>query len=373
MSKYQNAKKPAKRTGWKKFFTGMLVYALVFLCIVIGGLAFFWNYMDAYEQSRPEHAIDAYIDGLTAEHICDVSQDVLCQVDSNIQTAEQVSAYVREKITDIHYARKASDCTDTRQVFVLQVGSKVIGQFSIEATDADRYGFTLWSFESETFDISTLNLFESGYEVVVPSDHKVIVNGFELDDSYLVEDKILYDEIKEYYKSYDLPYRVKYGVGSYAGTLDIVILDAAGNETVIDADTEWSQYFNISDEKTIGELDQFVDDYVECYVAFTGSTRENCEEKFDELIELVVKDSDFAFRLTDAVEGLKWGQSQGNTVVSLVMNHRVRLDDARFMCDFTYEVDTKGREGVVRTTTHARIVIVETDKGFKVESMNVYG
>ena len=372
MSKYRNTQNQAKRSKSHSFLFGLLIYALVFLVVAGIGLLLLWNYIDAYEQSRPRLAIDAYMDALTVEHVCDLSQDVLDQVDKNIQTEEEVRTYISEQLDGINYARKSKECTDTRQVFVLRVGTTVIGQFSIVAEKPDRYGFTPWSLEAESFDISALNLFETDYEIVIPCDHKVTVNGYELDDSYLVDEKIIYEEIEAYYKDYDLPYRVKYLVGPYAGEIDIVIKDPAGNEVMIDENTDWSQYFNIGDEKEITKLDSFVKDYVKRYVAFTGSTRENCEKYYEDLIKYVVKGSDFEFRLTDAIIGLKWGQSQGDTIVSLVTNHRVRLEEERFMCDFTYEVDTKGREGVVRTTTNARVIIVETDNGLKVESMSVY-
>ena len=49
----------------------------------------------------------------------------------------------------------------------------------------------------------------------------------------------------------------------------------------------------------------------------------------------------------------------------------IRLDQ-KYLVDLTYEVDTTGKEGVVRTTTNARLLIAETDKGLKVESIIIY-
>ena len=69
MSKYQNPQKQAQRSKPHSFLVGLLIYALVFLVVAGIGLVLLWNYIDAYEQSRPKLAIDAYMDALTVEHI----------------------------------------------------------------------------------------------------------------------------------------------------------------------------------------------------------------------------------------------------------------------------------------------------------------
>ena len=53
-------------------------------------------------------------------------------------------------------------------------------------------------------------------------------------------------------------------------------------------------------------------------------------------------------------------------------HHQFRIEEGRSICDITYEVDTTGKEGVVRTTTNAKLFIVETDDGLKLESMSIY-
>ena len=89
-------------------------------------------------------------------------------------------------------------------------------------------------------------------------------------------------------------------------------------------------------------------------------------------MQYVLEGSDFANRLQDAIKGLQFGQSQSDRVVSIVTNHPVRLEEGRYLWDITYEVDTIGYKGTVRTTTNAKIMIVQTENGLKVESMSVY-
>jgi len=361
-----------KKKRISRFAIGMMIYAVLFLVIACVGLAFFWDYMEAYEYSRPKVAINAYMQNLTEEHICDLSQELIDQVDHNIQTEDQCRAYIMEAIDGISYAKKSKECTDKRQVFVLRTGAKVIGEFSIVAREDGKYGFTPWYFEQESFDLETLNLFGSDYQATVPSDHTVTVNGFALTDDYVVDGMVLYEEIEDYYKDYDLPYRVTYSVAPIMGEMNVVITDLEGNEVTFNEDTDWTPYFHNCTEEEAKALDEFTEKYVNLYVTFTGSRRNSRFVNYNRLIAHVVKDTDFAQRLWDAVEGLEFGQTQSYKIVSITPNHQVRLAEGKYLCDFSYEVDITGYNGVVRDYTDAKIIVVQTDSGMKVESMNIY-
>lgn len=360
------------KSSTKRFVLGMIIYAAVFLLLLGVGLGVFWNYMEAYENSRPKHAINAYMDSLTQDHVVDLSQNLIDQVDHSIQTQQQCREYMKNAIGKITYARKSKESTDTRQTFVLRSGTTVIGQFSIIAQEPDKYGFTIWELGEESFDISSLNLFGPDYSVTVPSDHVVTVNGFALDSSYITEEKVIYEEIKEFYENYELPYRVSYAVTPIMGEMDVVITDPDGNEVTFDENTDWTPYFHNCTEDETSALDAFTKLFVERYVAFTGSRRSNRYTNFNKLIDHIHADSELRTRLTNAIEGLEYGQSQGDKIVSLVTHHQVRLNEDHYLCDFTYEVDTTGRKGVVRTTTNVKLVVIQTENGLKVESMNIY-
>lgn len=364
--------KTNKKRSNKQFLLVMLNYAIVFLGVLAIVVIVFWNFMDAYENSRPKIAVNEYMESLTEEHICDLSQNLIDQVDHNIQSEQQCREYMCATIDSINYAKKSRECTDTRQVYVLRSGTTVIGEFSIVAQEADWFGFTPWEVENESIDLSSLNLFGSDYEVAVPSDHKVTVNGTLLDSTYIAEDKIPYEEIEDYYEDYNLPYRVSYHVAPVMGEMDVIITDPEGNEVSFDENTDWTRYFHNCSENEVKELDEFVKKYVDRYVAFTGSRKGNRYNNHKKLMQYVLEGSDFANRLQDAIKGLQFGQSQSDRVVSIVTNHPVRLEEGRYLWDITYEVDTIGYKGTVRTTTNAKIMIVQTENGLKVESMSVY-
>ena len=372
MSKRTNKPK-VKKARWGLFFFFMFVYTALFLTGAVYGLKYLWNFLGSYEASRPKIAISAYMDNLTQEHICDMAMTVTQQIDSNFQTEEECRQIIMDSMSEgISYAKKSSECTDTRQVYVLRTGTTVIGEFAIEAGVADEFGFTPWMPVSESFDFSFL-LWNDTVSVTVPADHIVYVNGIELGSEYIVEENIPYEEVADYYDDYDLPTKVTYEAGNFlGGPLEMTVADAQGNPVVFDENTDWSQYYLNCSEAESTKLNDFVADYVERYVDFTGSNKNTRYGYFNKLIELIVPNSDLATRLQAAIDGLQFGQSQGDEVVSIVTHLQLRIAEGRYMCDVTYEVDTTGKEGVVRTTTNAKLIIVETESGMKLESMNIY-
>ena len=365
-------KKQTERSRRHGFWLVMLIYGVVFLVIACIGLSIFWKYMEAYENSRPKAAINAYMESLTEEHICDLSQAYIDQVDHNIQSTDECRALIMEAIDDINYAKKPKESGDERQVFALRTGKTVIGEFSIVVQEPDRYGFTPWEVESESFDLSALNLLGTGCQVIVPQDHTVTVNGTKLDDSYITGEMIPYEEIKEYYEDYDLPYRVTYSVAPILGQMDVVITDPAGKEVTFDERTDWTPYFHNCTQEETEALDGFVNAFVERYVAYSGATRFNRFTNYGRLAQYVVDDSDFEKRLYKAIDSLEFGQTRSSAIISVVTNHLVRLEEGRYLCDVTYELDVTGNKGVVRTSTNIRVIAVQTDDGLKAESMNIY-
>lgn len=372
MSKFLNANQTkVKKSRWWLFFLLLFLYAAAFLGAAYYGLKYLWSYLESYEASRPKIALNAYIDNLTDEHICDMGMAVTAQVDMNLQSEEECRAIIEETISGgVTYAKKSKECTDTRQVYVLRSGGQVIGEFAIESGAADEYGFTPWSLVSESFDFSFL--IGDTVSMTAPSDYIVSVNGHQLGSEYIIEDNIIYEEIEEYYEDYDMPYRVTYEAGPFLGQLEITAADPDGNPVTFDENTDWSRFYHNCTEDETKALDEFTNEFVARYVAFTGSNKNTRYGTYDKVIEYVVPDSDLATRLKAAIEGLQFGQSKGDEVVSITAHHQMRLEEGRYICDITYEVDTTGKEGVVRTSTSAKLIIVETDTGLKLESMNIY-
>ena len=83
----------SEKRSKRRFILGMVLYALIFMAIAAGGLYLLWQYMDAYEYSRPDSAMDRYMETLDEEHIKKLSADFIsAEIDPNIPSRGEAEA-----------------------------------------------------------------------------------------------------------------------------------------------------------------------------------------------------------------------------------------------------------------------------------------
>ena len=352
-----------------RFLWGTVIYAVVFLLLGGLGLRYLWSFLDAYERTRPQTTLAEYEQRLTDEYICDRAMWLWEELDGSLQPEEKYRQLVADAVSGgVSAVRKSRECTPDRMVYVLRSGTQVVGEMAMEAGQKDRYGLSPWTVTEEAFDFSWL--LGEPEELTVPSEYTVTVNGKALDAGYQTGEKIPYPALEDYYEDYDIPYLVTYQVPSLLGQTEIQVLDREGNR--VSRDGDWTDVYNNCPAEQRAVLDPFLERFIGRYVAFTGSNRDTSYDLYRELIRYVVPQSEFARRLQTALDGLQYGSSIYDEIVSLTVHSGTVLDENSWLCDLTYEVDTTGRKGVVRTTTNARLVVVQMEWGLRVLSMNVY-
>ena len=350
---------------------GMLIYGLVMLLLIGGALVVFWNFIAAFEASRPEGTISAYTDSVTVSDIMEGSEEFLRRIDTDIQgfdeCARHIGAFVEQGIT---YAKKSSECTDDRMVYAIRGGNQTIGFVTMHAVRFDGFGFGYWEVTDARFDFDFL--MGEKQRITVPSDYQVLANGVVLNGDYVVEDHIPYTSLEGFYGAYELPEMATYEADSVLGDLELTVLDTQGNPVAMEEDMDWNRFLDNCSQEEKSSLESFSEKFISSYVAFTGSNHTNYKRGYNKLLGYVAKDSDLYNRMLLALDGLQYAQSRGNTLVSVRVNRVVNIGDNRYLCDVTYEVDTRGWEGVVRTTNNARYVVVEENGTIKAESLIHY-
>lgn len=360
-------KKSKKRSffGW-----GMLIYAVVFLGLSAFGLKELWSFMEAYEASRPMNVLNAYMDSVTADYVCDQSQALIDQVDHNIQTEQQCRDYIKQSLSGgFSYARKSKECTDTRQVYVLRSGGKVVGQFAMEVKSEDSYGFNMWELTEQSYDLSYL--LGSKISVSAPDNCSVSVNGVVLDESYRTGDVIEYDALEDFYEDYTLPAIVTYEAGPFLGDFEMVVTDSQGQTVTEEPDP--AVIDDNCSEAEIEALKEYIAEFLKVYVDYMGSSNDQADFNYSVLIKYIVEDSEFAERMYGALYGQRATQSRGDTITEITNNFYFRIEEGYYLCDVTYLVDTIGKQGSVITTNNVRILIVADGDDFLVQSVRNYG
>lgn len=360
-----------KRKG--SFALGMVIYAVVFLAITGAGLAVFWDFIDSYEQSRPKNTMDQYLSQLTVEEMAANCGDWVQKIDEKLQTDEEFTRVIEESLTGkLTYARKSAACTENSQTYVLRCGSRVIGETVIRAAEPDRYGFTVWSVEKESFDFS--HLMGESQSVTVPESYCVTANGVTLREEYITETGILYSALEEFYDDYpQLPTMVTYTAGNVLGTLELAVLDESGNVVDNWEGMDPNRVLDNCNEEETAMLTQYMQDFLVSYVRFTSGSNQSSNLNYVKLMkQFLIEGSELSNRLYTALDGLAYAQSYNDVLEDVTVNRFTRIDNSRYFCDVTYLVSTYGKAGRVETNNNLKVMLVETDNGLRVEAMTRY-
>lgn len=355
----------------RRFGLGLLIYALAFLLLLGIGFIFFWNFMDAYEQSRPQHPLNAYMEQLTADYILDKSDAAAAQIDSRLQSKQQCLSYLESTIADdLKCIKKIKACTDSKLVYSIFCGPKIIGTIDLERQGEARFGFAPWVITGDTFDISCL--LQEGTSVTVPSDFRVYAGEQLLDEAFLTEVDIPYPDVKEFYGAHTLPTMVTYSVGAVLGELPLRITDALGNEVTLEENTDMNRYLDNCPADIKSQLDSAIDGFIRAYVDFTSCTGGDTYANYNKLTRHMVSGGELAQRMRSAIDGLYWVSDRHASLDHIDVHHYVRTGEGKYICTLTYVVNTTTFSGSTQTTTNVKLVFVETANGLRAEGMLNY-
>lgn len=371
------AKQKTKKRSHKWFFLGMAIYAVLFLGAAAVGLHYLWGVLEEYEAKEvyekkvTQNPMDAYMEQLTPEQICSLSDDVIAQIDHNIQSEEQCRQIIKDSLngefTRRKYITQGNQPTNEYAIFC---GEQNIGKVTTASRTEEKYGFTVWDVVSESYDVSYL--IGEKITVTAPHNYTVSINGQPLDSSYLIESGKQYDLLAEFYGDYEIPYHiVTYEAGPFLGQPEAAITDPDGNPVVIDESTDWNTFICTCTPETVSEIDSFLADFIKSYVKFTSS-KETRVDAYHAVIKYMVSGGDLASRMYRALDGLQYNKIVSAKLQTVTLNHCVDIGDDRYMCDLTYETNINKREGEYLEVNNLKLILVETSSGLRVEAMISY-
>lgn len=355
------------------FWKVLLIFAEVFLIATVIGLLFFWDFIAAYEASRPQNAIAAFMNQMTPESISGKDTKTLASIDPNIRTEAQNRAVIEKSLSDgFTYAKNTKQSTDSRMVYMVLSGGRTVGQVAMTVVRTDNYGFQYWAVTEESYDFSYL--IGSTVSITAPEEYSVYADGILLDESYVTESGIIYDEVEEYYKDYDLPTMSTYTVGPALDEIVLTVKDTEGNTVSIDKDTDMNQFLKNCSQEELDKLNAFVEEYTRCYVDYTtvNSKAGTLGESYGRLVKLMVPNSLLANRMAEAQIGLVWVKGRSSELTKLTVNRLLRLEEGRYLCDVSYTTHIKDGWNDEDINGNFKLIVIETETGLLTESMLAY-
>lgn len=352
-----------------RFWLIWAVSVLSFLTIVGIGLLIFWDFIAAYEVSRPKNAIEAYMAGVDAAYISNLPKALPDGVDLSIQPEAEARMRIAQTIGEISYAKNTKLSTEEKAVYMVLSGGKPLGQVEMTVVRTDGFGLDYWAVTQEDYDFS--NLLTEPLDITVPEDFTIRVGDMELGENYVTKKDVPFPTLEAYYEKYDLPALWVYTLGPVIGGVEVTVTDPTGNPVEITKDTNMRQFLGNCTEGEEAELEKFLEGFVQSYTDFTSVTggQGKMQRNYNNLVKLMVSGGMLAQRMKEAMVGLIWVTDRNASVKELRVDMCLRLEEGRYLCDFTYVVDTNDFSGSVESVSHVEMVIVETAKGLRAESM----
>lgn len=335
-----------------RFFGGMLIYALVFCVAVLVGMRIFWEFIASYEESNPRIALNEYMSSWDEAHIRALSADYVATLDQNICPEEQAYAVIVDRLNGkLSYSKNLAESTEDVTVYVLKCEGEVVGGFKLFRSEPDEYGFYRYSAGEDYLQLEDMNRWG---EVSAPDEYTIFCNGYPLDESYRSGKTEIYEELKDFYKTYDLPHLVSYSYGPYIGELQMYMSDRSGSETVYDR----AAFLDNCPVETKEALQEQLPKFLEAYINFTGTSSDKVMQHYQELLPYVDPSGELYDRLDDAFEGLSWAGKRSNIINSIHVNMIYRLSESDYLVDVSYLMDVLGKNGYVETDNNAKIIFV---------------
>ena len=363
----------SKRTPRKKrsFFYTMLSYAVYFLCFCTIGLIVLFRFLHEYEMSQPNIAIDAYMEALSTDRICEYEKNNISTLDRNVQTEEETLEFVREYLRlGVHEIKDSAASTENRIVYALTCRNTVVGHVYLEKGEVTALNLRPWHVSGEDFDFSFLQ--GQPVSVTVPDTYSVMCNGRTLGSQYIVEKDIPIESLKDFYSVVEgLPHLCTYTVDNYYSEAELTVLDETGTATTYSEEKYAAACLDeICPKETVEKLTAFIEEFIDKYVAYTGSSKYNYQENYKALEPYMVPGSDIQTRTYNAMDSFAFGGARDNIITEIDVNHCFPQNDGHYLCYLTYYVNVRGGDSQYTLTENtAKLVITETEDGYKAVEM----
>ena len=290
-------KRKKKRSGvGTAIYVALLTLWILFLaavCLYI--LSQVWAYASVYDKTLQEPVIEAYMTKLRENVWDDSIAATVAAMPHPVQSDEEVSTLVKDMLLndELSYVEKQGFTRGDSITYNLLCGENVFGEVTLrEDTSKNlvkdvnlpdivigalaKMGVAIqpelysWKVAEESFDFSGLY---SSVSATVPESYTVTLNGVTLDDGYIVEKDIHFDNLESYYYRYDnLPTKVTYQFDSLMGHLDPVIYDENGQEITIDEEAGDAQFLKPVDSETRSKLEEHLKAFSDAYLNLSAST-----------------------------------------------------------------------------------------------------
>lgn len=197
----------------KRFIRGFAIYMLLLSGLILVGLALLWRMMDAFERSRPNHRMEAYL----AENDSGHWRSILLDKGVGKSFVDTLD------MEDASFYKKMGLYTDAAPTYGIRFGHEDMLTVSLKNGEEISFGYHLW--EIDSVDIVGRSLF-----IFAPQDAVISRDGKPIGKDCLVQENAQELELGVFDKNRkDIAGLSKYQLDYTYDAEGIVVEDSAGN------------------------------------------------------------------------------------------------------------------------------------------------
>ncbi len=201
----------------KRFFKWLGIYAMAGFALILLVLGILWQWLCSYELSRPEVAMADFFAEADQEYWLDQFRDTL---DTDLTQFETEDDYFQTLYTRffrgcVFTYTPSTSYTKDSPVYTVRSNGVAIATVTLTHAENGKVGFGMnkWTVDQVTA-VDFMDKEKENVTIIAPSTSKVTLNGIALDDSYITDPNLQYDNLSlfEMMEGYDAPHRVKYTI-----------------------------------------------------------------------------------------------------------------------------------------------------------------
>jgi len=221
----QEEAEPKKRHS--KFALGLLIGIAVFGIIAVGALITLWQFLKAYEITRPATTMNHFMETLDEAFWSELVENKLSGEALPFESREDIvkDTVSRIRSASYKYLLKSSETTEEKTVYRVLIGGKeVLTLTLIPSGEAVGFGLHEWTVDGYELNEKNLPLKQTTYTYTVPTNAILALNGVMVGANYVTKSDIPAPERSELEPSASCTMST-YKVSLYSEPQATVVLD----------------------------------------------------------------------------------------------------------------------------------------------------
>lgn len=355
--------KKKKSVFWKMYLIVVAALCAFFLVIWI----VLWNFLSAYEKSRPEHAMEKVIEQFQNTDTDSLIKEVSYTI-SEFETEDIIKQALADNLTagEWTFSKKTGKFSKDAPVYQVKKDGKnaAVVYFDLEEKRG-AFNTPRWSVNR----IEGIIEEPKDYTINVPEGSKVTVNGIELDSSYITQENVECKNLGNVAKYIEAPVMTSYTVsGLYAkpqveatGPVYQTALNIDSEEDgVIDFAFEGSAELAAVPEETIIEITKIYGNYITNDTGFSA-------------ISPYILPGSYAYEYLRKIvyTNIWFAEHSGTDFQNMKVYNYQNFTESSFACEVSFDHVIQFNGENRTTPTHIRYIFIKQNGRWYVADMSL--